>query len=393
MQPLRIAFALFCVASLRALHADVAWRRIDSSPDGVLPPPPGGVEATACVALDVDHDGDVDFIIGGRNSAPALTLWRYDAGRWTTEVIEPDAVRIEAGGAACDIDGDGDLDVVFGGDYKSGEIYWWENPYPAKDRWTRRVLKSDAMTQHHDQLFGDFDGDGKPELVAWNQRSRSLLWFHLPENPRTAGLWPVATIHSRTEGMPPEGLAAADMDGDGIADIVGGGFWFKHLRGDQFAANVIDASMGFSRAAAGQLVKGGRPEVIFSPGDADGPVNWYDWNGSTWVAHVLEPHITHGHTLQIADLDGDGNLDVLVAEMGSWTRRVDNPDARVLAFYGDGRGNFRRQVISTGQGVHECKVADLNGDGRPDIIAKPFRHNAPKLVVWLNEGAAQPTQP
>lgn len=386
MATLRLVFCLLAAVSAAALHADVQWRRIDSSPGGVLPPPPAQVEPTACVALDVDHDGTAEFIIGGRNAGPALTLWRYAAGRWTTEVIEPDAVRIEAGGVAADIDGDGNTDVVFGGDYKSGEIWWWQNPFPAHGRWIRHTLKRDAMTQQHDQLFGDFDGDGKPELVAWNQRCRALLWLHVPANPRTAGLWRRDTIYARSEGIPPEGLAAADIDGDGVTDIVGGGFWFKHLHGATFAANAIDAGMGFSRAAVGQLVPGGRPEVVFSPGDADGPVKWYQWDNGAWQAHTLEPHITHGHSLQIADIDGDGNLDVLVAEMGSWTHQVDNPNARVLVFYGDGHGHFRRQVVSTGQGVHEARLADVNGDGRLDIIGKPFRHNTPKLVIWLNQG-------
>ncbi len=382
----RILTAGVVLATATLLDANVAWRRLDSSPSGVLPPPARDVEPTAALTLDVDRDGDADLLVAGRNSGPAIILWRHDGGRWTTEVIEPDDVRIEAGGAFHDIDGDGDPDVVFGGDYRSGEIWWWENPHPATARWTRRVLKRDAMIQHHDQIFGDFDGDGKTELVAWNQRSRSLLRFQIPANPRTDALWPVETIFSCTDGIPPEGLAAADVDGDGVTDLIGGGFWFKHAGGGRFAANIVDQTMAYSRTAAGQLIKGGRPELIFGPGDADGPINWYQWDGKKWITNVLEPHIIHGHSLEIADIDGDGHLDVFVGEMGSWTSRVNNPTARVMIYYGDGAGNFRKQIVSHGQGVHESRIADLNGDGRLDIFGKPFRHNSPRLVVWLNEG-------
>lgn len=381
----RFLVTALVLASPVPLSAAVAWRRIDSSPDGVLPAPNRSVEPTAALAVDVDKDGDADLIMGGRNSAPALTLWRYDAGRWTMEVIEPDDVRIEAGGAIHDIDGDGDSDLVFGGDFRSPEIWWWENPHPAKGRWTRRPLKRDAVNQHHDQIFGDFDGDKKPELVAWNQRSRSLLRFRIPADPKTDALWPVETIFSCTDGTPPEGLAAADIDGDNVTDIVGGGYWFKHVNG-RFAANIVDPTMAYSRAAAAQFVKGGRPEIVFGPGDADGPVKLYQWDAGKWVAHTLVDHIIHGHSLEVADIDGDGNLDLMLGEMGSWSGRVNNPTARVVVFFGDGAGKFRSQVVNMGQGVHECRVADLDGDGDLDIFAKPFRHHAPRLVVWMNEG-------
>jgi hypothetical protein len=374
------------VLSATVTSAAVGWRRIDSSPDGILPVPDRNVEPTATLTVDVDHDGDADLIVAGRNSAPAITLYRRDRDRWTTEIIEPDDVRIEAGGAAHDIDGDGDLDIVFGGDFRSGEIWWWENPHPAKTRWTRRTLKRDANIQHHDQIFGDFDGDGKIELISWNQRVSSLLRFKIPADPKAEALWPVETIYKRTDNVRQEGLAKADVDGDGIDDLIGGGFWFKHTGGGKFAPEQIDPTMAYTRAAAGQLVQGGRPELVFVPGDLDGPLNWYSWDGGKWVPHTLVEHIVHGHNLQLADIDRDGNLDVFVGEMGSWTNRVNNPTARVLVFFGDGRGNFKKQIVSTGQGVHECRIADLDGDGDLDIFAKPFRHNAPRLVVWLNEG-------
>ena len=387
-----IRLSLVLLASLAAASfatAAVAWRRIDSSSQGILPAPARDVEPTATLALDVDGDRDADLLVAGRNAGPAITLYRYDRAqaRWTPEIIEPDDVRIEAGGAAHDIDGDGDLDVVFGGDFRSGEIWWWENPHPAQgQRWTRRALKRDANMQHHDQIFGDFDGDKQPELVSWNQRAFSLLRFAIPANPKTEALWPADAIFKAPANLRQEGLARADVDGDGVEDIIGGGYWFRHTGGGKFAAEVVDAKMNYTRSGAGQLVKGGRAELVFAPGDLDGPLNWYSWENGQWVAHTLVEHIVHGHNLQLGDIDGDGHLDVFIGEMGNWTQRVNHPTARVLVFFGDGRGNFQKQIVNLGQGVHECRIADLDGDGDLDIFAKPFRHHAPRLVVWMNEG-------
>ena len=61
----------------------------------------------------------------------------------------------------------------------------------------------------------------------------------------------------------------------------------------------------------------------------------------------------HPHSLQVADVDGDGNLDVFVAEMAKWTEQrpdPDNPRAQALIFYGDGKGSFRKTVFQTGMG-------------------------------------------
>jgi sugar phosphate isomerase/epimerase len=94
----------------------------------------------------------------------------------------------------------------------------------------------------------------------------------------------------------------------------------------------------------------------------------------------------HGHSLQVADIDGDGNLDIFAAEMAKWTESQimpDNPNATAWIFYGDGQGHFRKTVFSTGIGFHEARVADLNGDGKMDILDKPYNWEVPRVDVWL----------
>ncbi|MCL4255413.1 MAG: hypothetical protein KJ043_16760, partial [Anaerolineae bacterium] len=67
-------------------------------------------------------------------------------------------------------------------------------------------------------------------------------------------------------------MAKADIDGDGLMDIVGGGNWFKYLGDGKYQDNIIDDSYIFTRAAAGQLIEGGRPEVLLVVGDGYGPL-------------------------------------------------------------------------------------------------------------------------
>jgi FG-GAP-like repeat len=131
---------------------------------------------------------------------------------------------------------------------------------------------------------------------------------------------------------------------------------------------------------------------VINSGDGIAPLKWYECKGdpldsSSWVGHDLAGRdVIHGHSLQIADVDGDGNLDIFAAEMAKWTESrpdPDNPNAEAWIFYGDGRGHFRKTLFSRGIGFHEARVADLNGDGMPDILDKPYNWQTPRVDVWL----------
>ena len=371
------------------LAAAPSWLYL-SSKTGNLPPPNSGTEQTACLVLDVDKDGIDDFAIAERTQAPSVVWYKYRGNhRWAKYVIEKEALHIEAGGDLLDIDGDGDIDVVFAGDWKSDGIWWWENPYPKYDPatpWKRHTIKSgDGAAYQHDSRFGDFDGDGRPELVWWSQTAKKLFLARIPASPREATSWEYTPIFSYSGNVGHEGLDVADVNLDGKVDIVGAGYWFEHQGGTHFKPHRI-TNRPFTRTAVGQLVPGGRPEVVISPGERDESVEWFQWDGRAWVAHELCKKVVHGHSLQIRDINGDGRLDVFLGEMG---KPGAGPNCKTRIYWGDGTGKFTEEVIAVGKANHESKLGDLDGDGRLDILGKPYSFETPLLHLWLQRPSSQ----
>jgi len=378
------------------------WLRL-SSKNGDLPQPGTSTQQTGSLVADLDKDGLNDFVLSFRQVAPALVWYRRTNHGWDRYVIDKEFLTVEAGGAVQDIDGDGDPDIVFGGDWQSKEVWWWENPFPNFDpavAWKRHVIKADGATQHHDQVFGDFKGAGNPQLAFWNQGAKTIFLADIPPDPRHAQSWPLVAIFAGSAGergdqgrfLYAEGMAAADVDGDGKVDLLAGNYWFKHLGGTNFMPVQVGTIGG--RIAAARLTPGNYLQIVIAPGDGVGPLKWYECAGqptraADWVGHQLLETMVHGHSLQVADIDGDGNLDIFAAEMAKWTEKrsePDHPDARAWIFYGDGHGHFRKTEFSRAMCFHEARVADLDGDGDMDILDKPYNWDAPRVDVWLQNG-------
>jgi len=389
-----------CVAAPRGLAApDAGWQNL-SSRRGELPTPPGGsTQQTGAVIGDFDGDGINDFILSFRQKAPALVWYRRTPSGWSAYVIEKDYLTIEAGGAVYDIDGDGDLDVVFGGDWQSDEVWWWENPAPNWDPqvpWKRHLIKKGGKTQHHDQVFGDFLGSGKPQLAFWNQQAKTLFLAEIPEQPRTAESWPLTEISSGSSaGSTPytEGISAFDVDGDGKVDLLAYNTWYKHVGGKQFKPVKVAEEGGL--IFAGYFKPSKVAQIVISPGDGIGPLRWYECSGDpedpqSWAGHdLIDRKVVHGHSLQLGDINRDGHLDIFVGEMAKWSENQpqrDNPEATAWVFYGDGQGHFTRNELIIGHGWHQAQLADLDGDGDLDLLNKPYNWDTPRVDVWLNGG-------
>lgn len=309
---------------------------------------------------DVDRDGDADVVIV-KNLRGHL-LWFENSGTptdgklWRRHVITtdlPGAYDV----AVADFDKDGDLDVAASSWVLGNQFAWFENDgTPADHPWRKHMIEQD-VAETRTMRAADFDGDGDMDLLGSARKVRQTIWY---ENHRDgdAVVWTKHLIDDKSP-CPAHGNPA-DMDGDGDLDVVMAlGFYYKPGSADP------DASL--------------EPE--------DNQVVWYENSGQPaaglWQKHVIGPRFDDAFEAVAGDLDGDGDLDVAAT---SWR----NP-GRVVWFenHGDPKADWTRHMLKDNwRSANQVIIADLNGDGRLDIAACA-EHGSYELRWWRNEGSSE----
>ena len=382
------ALALSASTVAMCQGGQVQWTHLSSS-FGDIPIPPGGLDQTSALVGDLNNDGQMDFIISSRGAPNSVVGYLGSGATWSLITIEADQLAPEAGGALFDIDSDGDLDVVFGQDYSGSNVWWWENPFPNIDpsvSWVRRAIKDSFGSMHHDQGFGDFDGDGAVEFATWITSESRIRIYDIPATPLTTSPWP-NFVDVSFAALNPEGLDVADIDRDGIDNVIIGGYWLRYDGGNNYTPMPIDPGYPSARTIARDFIPGGYLEVFQNSGDEDGAFKFYVFDGTKWNATTLIPLVQHGHSLEAGDFNRDGNLDVFTAEMGIPGAGA---NAKMWIGWGDGSGGFTLEVISTGLANHMSRATDLDGDSDLDLLIKPYSYGSPRIDVFLADPITLP---
>ena len=341
--------------------------------------PTGGQTMTA-VAADFTGDGKPDIIA---NCDRKTRL--FVAPTWKEILLADDVDHDFLHSEVMDVDADGDPDYL-ATRYTPGLIVWFERPeHPTREPWPIHLV-DDQVNGIHGLLVGDVDGEGKPDLLATSALAEgpfpeSLVWFRVPGNPRTANGWQRYVFANKDAPGLSHYLGLGDVNGDGRADAASAaktGNWFawweapadpKHIWTRHLIA---ENQSGATNIHPVDINSDGHVDFMASRGHGTGVV-WFE--APYWKPHELSDTVAGAHCLTIADLDDDGDIDAATCA-GAW---IENKHWQAVWFENDGRGHFTTHVIGRNQTGYDIRAVDMDGDADLDLlIAGMDSHN----VVW-----------
>lgn len=294
-----------------------------------------------------------------------------------------------------DIDGDGDSDVLVVG-FPGAPSHWYRNPgkeSARKGMWDRFTVLE--VTDNESPMFEDLNGDGKPELLCCN--NGHFGYAEIPKNPTEA--W---AFHPVSEPGPYQrfthGIGFGDVNDDGFRDVLSKDGWWENP-GQPTGSTWIFHPAAFSGPGGAQMyaidLDGDKiSEVVTSlaahayglavykkrPGEKE-----YQWDRIDIMTDKAETSptglaISQLHAVAIADMDGDGKPDILTGKR-FWAHNGNDPgenELPMLVWFKPiavaGGLKFEPHVIDEESGVGtQVSVEDINGDGKLDVLSSSKR--------------------
>ncbi len=364
--------------------------------------------------VDMNEDGKTDIVVVDTDRV----IW-FENPKWQMHtLVEGQTKKDNVSIAEYDIDGDGKIDFALGADWRpsdtrtSGTIQWITRGPSAADKWTVHPIGVEPTV--HRVRFADLDGDGRDELIVVPLFGRGatppkfaeapvrILAYKIPADP-VKGPWVPQVINEELHVA--HNFWPTDLDHDGKLDILvasfegvsllerqADGHWQRTLIGSgnqETSPNRGASEIKHGRLASGadylatiepwhgsQVVVYTRPKAGAKADAAAGPL---------WPRQVLDEELKWGHGVWCADLDGDGDEELIIGVRD--TKNQANPcGVRVYdPLDADGTKWARHVFDPAGVAVEDLAVADLDGDGKNDIVAVG-RQTKNVRIYWNETG-------
>ena len=359
----------------------------------VLYPTPDG-PATAVVLADVNKDGNADAIVvdgnwnnpnGSITGAVSVLLGNGD-GTFQPAVTYPVILRGTDAVAVGDLNGDGwpDLVVVSNDGYCGAYDCLGVLLNKGDGTFNAAVGYSTAGFDISSVVISDVNGDGKPDLVFTDicetGCNNSAVEVLLGNGDGTFGS---STLYTLKGTSYPQSVIAVDLNGDGKPDLVVANLNDK--TGSGLVTVMLNKGDGTFPTQVTYPTSGNNPSsVIATDMNADGKLdlvvsNFYSasvsvllGNGNgTFGAGVAYPALTYPDSIAIADFNGDGSPDVVVASGNDRGGINTTVLGNVTVLLNNGNGTLRAPVTkysTRGNNANSVAVAKLNSDANPDLL-------------------------
>lgn len=283
------------------------------------------------VFVDLDGDGAVDVVSACEGKTRSLFVhWAPRAGgSWRTEAIPAARNAMQwMFTLPMQVDGKHGIDLVAGAKNQGAQIGWFEAPANPRDlgAWKYHPMRDAGWIMS--LVAADMDGDGDVDVLASDRRgpASGVFWLENP-GPGMERYRPWRVHGIGAAGREVMFLSQADLDGDGLTDVITAvkprEIVFhrrKSADGRRWEESVIamPESAGTAKAVrAADIDLDGAIDLVFSCEQAHGEKSGVMWlsGAAGWRPHDISgPDGVKFDLVELIDLDGDGDLDVLTCE-------------------------------------------------------------------------------
>ena len=408
-----LAGVLLCLPGI-AVFANFANRRREAMPpvrfrEHLIDHLPGAYQ---CAVADMNGDGKPDII--ALSSDRSEIAW-YENPTWKKHLLTT-STHGNIDIAAYDLDGDGRMEIAVASEFDlgstrtGGRLQWFKAGAEVTAEWTGHDIA--MLPTAHRLRWADWDGDGRKELVAV-----PILGPGAAAPAYAAPLSITSYAFTRGEARArlvdrsltvAHGMRILDFEGEGRDDLLVASFegvtlykpmgkgaartWQKIplAAGEQSMPpkrGSSEVDRGWLKAAAGSGITKRRPflaaiepwhgsEVVVYTPPADGK--------GLWKRQVIDATLEDGHALVCVDLDGDGQSEILASYRGGGHNLY-----CYRCLNAEGTQWERSTIDAGGMAGAGIVAADLNGDGRPDLICTG---SATANVKWYENLGPAPTR-
>ena len=336
---------------------------------------PGFESSTGPLALaDIDGDGDLDLfvggrVIGGKFPAPASSaLFRNSGGRWELDAVNTKTfanIGLVSGAVFSDLDGDGQPDLVLACEW--GPVRVFRNNHGKFEEATAELGLSRFTGWWNGVATGDFDGDGRMDIVASNWGRNTRYESHRAQ--------PLKIYYGDLAGDGSTPLIESYFD-PALKKVVPEGRLDFVARAMPFLAATFPTHASYGRASVEEILgeRLGAAKIL--------EAGWLETTvflnrGTNFIARPLPllAQAAPAFGVCVGDFDGDGHEDIFLAQ-NFFAVQTETPrlDAGLgLWLRGDGHGDFTAMSAAE-SGVRifgeqrGAALADYDGDGRVDLL-------------------------